>query len=50
MNLLCCPVLSPQITGLPLFPGELTENESEVQSPIADPLKVNFTLPKCQKF
>jgi hypothetical protein len=38
-GLLCCPVLNPQITGLPLFPLDPSENESRAQCPIA-PLRV----------
>jgi hypothetical protein len=34
---LCCPVLNPQMTGDPLFPGEATEKESVAQSPIPAP-------------
>ena len=35
-------MLNPQITGLPLFPGDPTVNESLVQSPIAPPVPVGF--------
>ncbi len=37
-DLLCCPELTPQIAGEPLFPGELKTNESPVQSPMAPPV------------
>ncbi len=36
--LLCCPVLKPQMRGLPLLAGELMLNESETQSPMAPPI------------
>ncbi len=39
-TLLCCPVLKPHIMGDPLFPGEVTENVSVVQSPMAPPFNV----------
>ncbi len=37
--LLCCPVLMPQMTGDPTFPGDDSEKVSEVQSPTADPVR-----------
>ena len=37
----CCPVLSPQMTGDALFPGDWKENVSETQSPIAPPSEKN---------
>jgi hypothetical protein len=33
----CWPVLKPQITGVPLFPGVVTTKESITQSPMAPP-------------
>ena len=36
---LCCPVLKPHITGLPMFPGDVILNLSVVQSPTAPPVK-----------
>ena len=49
--LLCCPVLNPQITGLPMLPGELILNVSVVQSPIDAPeikimIKIVQEVPK----
>ena len=44
MNSLCCPVLIPQMTGEPLFPGALTTNESVTQSPMAPPGVKNKNL------
>jgi len=41
MHLLCWPVLTPQMIGLALFPAELNENESDTQSPMALPLRIN---------
>ena len=41
LNLLCIPVLTPHMTGLPTFPGEVTENWSIMQSPM-DPPKFGF--------
>ena len=29
----CCPVFVPQIIGLPVFPPEVTEKASSLQSP-----------------
>ncbi len=34
---LCCPVLKPQMTGEPTFPGLLTEKWSVTQSPMPPP-------------
>ena len=36
--LLCWPVLYPQMTGDPSFPGVLIVNESVIQSPMAEPI------------
>jgi len=41
--LLCCPVLKPQMTGEPLFPGEVTLNESVKHAPMDPPIKVGLT-------
>jgi hypothetical protein len=35
--LLCCPVLNPQIIGVPLLAGAVMLNESVVQSPTPPP-------------
>jgi hypothetical protein len=36
-NLRCWPLLKPQMTGLPLFPGAVTVKESVSQSPMEPP-------------
>ena len=36
--LLCCPVLKPQMTGLPRFPGEFRVKVSDTQSPMEPPI------------
>ena len=33
-TIMCCPVLNPQMTGEPTFPGEVKEKVSVIQSPI----------------
>ena len=38
-HLLCWPVLNPQISGEPAFPGEDTVNASTEQSPMEPPKK-----------
>jgi hypothetical protein len=38
-NVLCCPVLNPQISGDPVFPGAVTENPSVTHWPIDPPKK-----------
>ena len=40
LNILCCPVLKPQMTGEPIFPGEESVKVSVVQSPTAAPTVV----------
>ena len=40
LYLLCWPVLKPQMTGEPTFPGEVTEKVSVRQSPIDPPTPV----------
>ena len=44
-NLLCCPVLNPQIVGDPLLPGAVTTNWSMVQSPIEPPSEIEKRQP-----
>ncbi len=36
-TIMCCPVLNPQMMGEPVFPGDVMEKESIVQSPIDPP-------------
>ena len=44
-NLLCCPVLYPQMTGGAVFPGADTVNASVTQSPIDRPFTVEAAAP-----